>query len=108
MPRPKAQIDMVELEKLCGMQCTDIEIAAWFGISTRTLERRRKNAKFCQVMDQAKAKGRVSGRRALFRVGARGALAAAVFLCRDILGRPPLRRSESSRHRGRPHPTPDG
>jgi hypothetical protein len=40
MPRPKTKIDMAELEKLYGMQCTDEEVAAFFGVSTRTIERR--------------------------------------------------------------------
>jgi hypothetical protein len=43
MARPEAEIDLAELEKLCSMQCTDIEIASWFGISVRTIERRRKS-----------------------------------------------------------------
>jgi hypothetical protein len=43
MPRPKAKIDLVELEKLCAMKCTDEEIAAFFGVSTKTVERRRKS-----------------------------------------------------------------
>jgi hypothetical protein len=41
--RRAIEIDLSELEKLCGMQCTDEEVAAFFGVSTRTLERRRKN-----------------------------------------------------------------
>jgi len=86
MPRPKAKIDMVELEKLCGMQCTDEEIAAWFGISTRAVERRRAAAKFGEVMEQAKAKGRVSVRRTLFKLAASGNVAAAIFLAKNVLG----------------------
>ena len=46
MPRPEANIDLEELEKLCVMQCTDEEIAAFFGVSTRTIERRRKVQSF--------------------------------------------------------------
>ena len=42
MARPEAKIDLAELEKLCGMQCTDEEVAAFFGVSTRTIERRRE------------------------------------------------------------------
>jgi len=33
MARPKTKIDLGELEKLCSMQCTDEEIAAFFGVS---------------------------------------------------------------------------
>jgi hypothetical protein len=102
MPRPKAQIDTVELEKLCGMQCTDVEIAAWFGVSTRTVERRRKNTKFCDVMDQAKAKGRVSVRRSLFRLAASGNIAAAIFLSKNILGYRDVVASELSGPGGQP------
>jgi len=32
----KVKIDLGELEKLCVLQCTDEEISAWFGVSTRT------------------------------------------------------------------------
>jgi len=58
-----AGIDLIELEKLCGLQCTDEEIASWFGVTTRTIERRRKNKKFAEVMLRGKAKGRISVRR---------------------------------------------
>jgi hypothetical protein len=96
MPRPKANIDMVELEKLCGLQCTNEEIAAWFGVCTRTIERLRKNPKFSESMDQAKAKGRVSVRRTLFRLLASGNIAAAIFLAKNILGYKDFVRNEHS------------
>src|SRR5580698_6986227 len=86
MPRPKAKIDMAELEKLCGMQCTDEEIAAWFSVSTRTIERLRASGRFRHSMDQAKAKGRVSVRRMLFSQGNKGNIAAAIFLAKNLLG----------------------
>jgi hypothetical protein len=86
MARPKADIDLVELEKLCGLQCTDEEAAAFLGISTRTLQRRRQNKKFAEAMDRAKAKGRVSVRRHLFRRAAEGNIAAVIFLSKNVLG----------------------
>jgi hypothetical protein len=86
MARPKVKIDLTELEKLCGMQCTDEEVAAFFDVSTRTIERRRNVARFSEVMDRARAKGRVSVRRALFRLAAAGNIAAAIFLAKNILG----------------------
>ena len=67
MARPKVKIDLAELEKLCALQCTDEEIAAFLGVSTKTITRRRKTHGFAEVMDHAKAKGRVSVRRNLFR-----------------------------------------
>ena len=86
MARPEAKIDLVELEKLCGMQCTDEEIAAFFGISIRTIVRRRRIRRFSDVMDRAKAKGRISVRRNLFRLAANGNIAAAIFLSKNLLG----------------------
>ena len=86
MARPKAKIDLVELEKLCGMQCTDEEVAAVFGVSTRTIERRRSVERFHEIMDRAKAKGRVSVRRNLFRLANGGNVAAAIFLAKNLLG----------------------
>jgi len=86
MARPEARIDLGELEKLCGMQCTDEEIAAFFGVSTRTIERRRLVRKFNEAMEQGKAKGRVSVRRALFKLANAGNVAAAIFLSKNLLG----------------------
>jgi hypothetical protein len=86
MARPEAKIDFVELEKLCGMQCTDEEIAGFFGVSTRTIERRRQGRRFREVMERAKAKGRVSVRRSLFRLANAGNIAAAIFLAKNLLG----------------------
>ena len=85
MPLPKAKIDLAELEKLCAMQCTDEEVAAFFGVSTRTIERRRQVKKFSEVMERARAKGRVSVRRALFRLANNGQIAAAIFLSKNLL-----------------------
>ncbi len=86
MARPEAKIDLVELEKLCNMQCTDEEIAAFFGVNKRTIERRRKVAKFREIMDRSKAKGRISVRRHLFRQAAGNNVAAAIFLAKNLLG----------------------
>jgi hypothetical protein len=38
------------------MQCTDEEIAAWFNVTTKTIERRRKVKAFAEVMNRGKAK----------------------------------------------------
>ena len=86
MARPEAKIDLAELEKLCGMQCTDEEVAAFFGVSTRTIVRRRLVPKFREIMDQARAKGRISVRRSLFKLAAAGNVAAAIFLSKNLLG----------------------
>jgi hypothetical protein len=86
MARPKVKIDLAEAEKLYGMQCTDEEVAAFFGVSTRTIERRRQNPQFNEMAERAKAKGRISIRRSLFRLAAAGQIAAAIFLAKNLLG----------------------
>ena len=86
MPRPESQIDLAELEKLYSLQCTDEEAAAFFGVSTRTIERRRKVQSFREAMERGKAKGRISVRRHLFRLAGGGSAAAAIFLAKNLLG----------------------
>jgi hypothetical protein len=86
MARPEAKIDLVELEKLYGMQSTDEEVAAFFGVSARTIQRRLQTKHFREAVDRAKAKGRVSVRRHLFRLAAAGNVAAAIFLAKNLLG----------------------
>jgi hypothetical protein len=79
-------IDLAELEKLCMMQCTNEEIGAWFGVSSKTIERRRKNQKFAEVMDRGRAKGRVSVRRMQIKLLEQGNATMGVWLGKQILG----------------------
>jgi hypothetical protein len=102
MPRPKTKIDVTELEKLYGMQCTDEEVAAFFNVSTRTIERRRHARQFHEAMERAKAKGRISVRRALFRLAAAGNIAAAIFLAKNLLGYKDILSNEHSGPDGTP------
>ena len=82
----KAGIDLAELEKLCGLQCTDEEIGAWFNVTTRTIERRRKVKKFADVMNRGKAKGRISVRRQQMKLLEAGNATMGVWLGKNILG----------------------
>jgi hypothetical protein len=86
VPRRIVKIDISELEKLATLQCTEEEIAAFLGISTRTLQRRLKIPKFGEVVQRARAKGRVSVRRFLFKLANDGNVAAAIFLSKNLLG----------------------
>ena len=101
MARPKANIDLAELEKLYGMQCTDEEVAAFFGVSVRTIERRRRVKSFREAIELARAKGRISVRRNLFRQAAAGNVAAAIFLAKNVLGYRDVLRNEHSGPEGR-------
>ena len=86
MARPKIKIDIAELEKLYTMQCTDAEVAAFFGVSEKTIERRLQMKKYRDVVEGARAKGRISVRRHLFRLANAGNVAAAIFLSKNLLG----------------------
>jgi hypothetical protein len=81
-----AHIDLAELERLCAMQCTDEEIAAWFSVTTKTIERRRKEPEFAQVMERGKAKGRISLRRQQLKLLEAGNGTMAVWLGKQYLG----------------------
>jgi hypothetical protein len=82
----RAHIDLAELEKLSVLQCTDEEIGAWFNVSTRTIERRRKVPKFAEVMDRGKAKGRISVRRMQMKLLEAGNATMGVWLGKQLLG----------------------
>lgn len=105
--RPRAgrkaiKIDPAELEKLCALQCTDQELAAWFGVSTRTIERRRKRPAFAEAIEKGRAKGRLSLLRSLWALAAKGNPAANIFLAKNLLGYTDLRRNELTGPDGQP------
>jgi hypothetical protein len=81
-----APIDLEELEKLSALQCTDEEIASWFRVSTRTIERRRQDPKFAEAMERGKARGRMSIRRAQMRMLEDGNATMAIWLGKQYLG----------------------
>ena len=80
-----AEIDLEELEKLCALQCTDEELALWFKVSTRTIERRRQEPEFGEAMQRGKARGRMSIRRAQMRMLEAGNPAIAIWLGKQYL-----------------------
>jgi hypothetical protein len=102
MARPEARVNLEELEKLCAMQCTDEEIAAYFGVSTRTIERRRKVQGFRETIERGRAKGRVSVRRQLFKLANNGNLGATIFLAKNLLGYRDVTATEHSGPAGGP------
>jgi len=56
--RKAVRIDLVELEKLSAMQCTDEEVAAFLNVTVRTIERRREQQPaFAAAMERGRAKG---------------------------------------------------
>ena len=84
--RKAVQIDLEQLEKLCALQCTDVEIAAWFQVSLRTIEKRRRLPKFADAMQRGRAKGRISVRRHQVKQLEAGSATMAVWLGKQLLG----------------------
>jgi len=88
MARPKIIIDKSQFEKLCGLQCTEEEIAGFFGCSTDTVERwckRTYRQRFSAVYAEKRGLGKISLRRAQFRLAEKSA-AMAIFLGKNYLG----------------------
>lgn len=85
--RPKTEIDVDELEKLCAMQCTDYEIAAWFKFSTKTVQRMRKDPLYADVFRTGEVKGKVSIKRAQYRAAVeQGNITMLIWLGKVMLG----------------------
>jgi hypothetical protein len=100
--RKRINIDLVELEKLCSLQCTDEELAAWFGVSLRTIESRRKQPQFAAVMNRGRAKGRISVRRAQMKLLESGNGTMGVWLGKQLLGQRDVTPIELSGPNGEP------
>lgn len=76
MGRPRAEISQIEFEKLCGLQCTQEEICGWFGVCSDTLEswcKRTYEMNFSEVFKEKRGVGKISLRRAQFRLAEKNA-----------------------------------
>ena len=88
MARPHKEIDTDNFKKLCGMQCTLAEIAGFFDCSEDTVERwckRELKTSFADAFKKYSVSGKISLRRAQFRLAERNA-AMAIFLGKNYLG----------------------
>lgn len=88
MARPKKEIDKNDFEKLCALQCTQEEICSWFDITDKTLQawcKRTYNKGFSEVYAKKREKGKISLRRAQFRLAEKSA-SMAIFLGKNYLG----------------------
>jgi hypothetical protein len=100
--RKRVQIDLGELEKLCCLQCTHEELAAWFKCSVRTIETYSKKPEFAEVMVRGRAKGRIAVRRAQVRLLEAGNAAMGIWLGKQLLGQRDVTPVELSGPSGNP------
>lgn len=97
MGRPKIDINFEELEKLCGLQCTLIEIASFFGCSEDTIERRIKeeyDTTFADYYKNNSAYGRISLRRAQYKAAIDGNTSMLIWMGKQLLGQSDQIKSE--------------
>lgn len=88
MARPRIEIKQELFESLCSLQCTLEEIAGVLGCSEDTVERwcrRTYRAGFAEVYKNFSARGKMSLRRAMFRLAEKNA-GVAIFLAKNYLG----------------------
>jgi len=79
-------IDLVKLEKLCMLHCTDPEIAGYFGVTPERIEQERQSPAIAAVMERGQAKGKIAIRRGQMRLLEKGSSMMAALLGRQILG----------------------
>ena len=88
MGRPRKEINSVEFEKLCGLQCTLAEIAGFFDCSEDTIEswcKREFNETFSETFKKYSAGGKLTLRRNMLRLSEKSAV-MAIFLAKNWLG----------------------
>lgn len=81
-----AAIDLIKLEKLCMLHCTDQEIAAYFGVPMERIALERRAPQFAEVMERGQAKGKIAIRRGQMRLLEKGSSTMGVLLGRQVLG----------------------
>lgn len=89
MGRPRKEIDKDTFEKLCGLFCTEEEIAAVFKCDVRTIERwcqRTYKKTFVDVYKKYTENGRASLRRLQFLAAQKGSVPMLIFLGKNYLG----------------------
>lgn len=85
--RPKATIDQTTFENLCRLQCTEVEICSWFGITDKTLNRWCRDTygmTFSEIFSEKREAGKISLRRAQWKLAEKNAT-MAIFLGKQYL-----------------------
>ena len=88
MARPRIEIDKDQFEKLCGLQCTLIEIACFFNCTEDTIEnwcKREYKKGFSDVFRIKRSTGKISLRRSQFRLAETNPT-MAIWLGKQYLG----------------------
>jgi hypothetical protein len=83
--RPRAKIDLVEVEKLAALNCTLEEIAAFFSVSLPTIDRLVATKAGREAIERGRHKGRLSVRREQFKLLQAGNATMGIWLGKQLL-----------------------
>lgn len=83
--RPRKEISPDQLEQLAAIQCTDLEICAVLGISHDTLMRRKREPEYQRALEEGRAKGRASLRRAQWKAATSGNTSMLIWMGKQFL-----------------------
>ena len=100
--RKPVHIDLMQLEKLAALQCTDQELAAWFGVSPYTIAKGRKKPEFAEAIERGRVRGRISVRRAQMRILQSGNASMGVWLGKQLLAQKDVVTNEHTGAAGQP------
>ena len=105
MARPRKEIDWTNVEKLCGLQCLEEEIAQFCGVSVDTLSRackREYRISFADYLAQKRGVGKIGLRRAQWQAAQKGNPALLIWLGKQYLGQKDKSLHEMSGPDGKP------
>lgn len=85
--RPAMDFDLGEVERLGMLGATAEEMAAWFGVSTRTVERRmgKKDGEFCRSYEKGFGRLKISLRRQQIESAKSGNVSMLIWLGKQLL-----------------------
>ena len=105
MARPATVIKWDDVEKLCGLQCTQEEIAQFCGVTVDTLNARCKadhEMSFSEFFDAKRGLGKVSLSRAQWQLAIKGNPTLLIWLGKQYLGQRDKTSAELSGPDGKP------
>ena len=86
MARPQLKVSVEEIEKLGQIGATQGEIAAFFGVSVATIERRMQKPEYREAFDRGFANLKLSLRRTQVKQADNGNTTMLIWLGKNLLG----------------------
>jgi hypothetical protein len=103
--RPRKEVSWDDIDKLCGLQCTEEEIAQWCEVSVSTLYRRsleEHGVSFDEYFEQKRGAGKISLRRSQWQLAQKGNPTMLIWLGKQYLGQRDKSSHELSGPDGKP------